>query len=121
MRKKRQFYLGLNRGVTEVYESDPWFRKFYMAIATLYGVPFSQAVAITKQDRILSAFALVNITLALEQSIEVWHTWWKDDQEVTPELAEEFCRTYYLQTGTHVLPSFHDLLEKTMNKTRKTS
>ena len=52
----------------------------------------------------ISAFASINISIALEKNIKVWHPWWKEKRKVTPELAEEFCRGYYERTGEQVVP-----------------
>jgi len=109
IKKRKPFYLGPYVGVSEVFESDPWFRQFYMAIATFYGIPFSQDSAVSKQGKILSAFGSINITIALEEQVKVWHPWWKEKREVTPELAEEFCRITFENTGQHIVPCFQDL------------
>ena len=101
---KKGFYLGPHKGLSKVFDNDPWFRSFYMEIAKLYGYPASQVEAITKQDKILSAFASINITIALEEHVKIWHPWWKEKREITPELAEEFCRIYYEDTGEQVVP-----------------
>lgn len=114
--KKRGFYLGPYEGISEVFDSDPWFRKFYMAIATFYGIPFSTNDALSKQGKILSAFGSINITLALEEGLKVWHPWWKEKREVTPELAEEFCRAYFEKTGQHIVPCYQDLKAKSIRK-----
>jgi len=115
-KRKKSFHLGPYVGTSEVFDSDPWFRKFYMAIATFYGIPFSTAASITKQDKILSAFGSVNITMAMEYNIKIWHPWWKENREVTPELAEDFCRQVFEKTGEHIVPCFQELLEKTQKK-----
>ena len=102
--KKKGFHLGPYKGISDVFESDPWFRSFYMEIAILYGYPFSTDASISKQDRILSAFASINITLALEEHIKIWHPWWKEKREITPELAELFCRKVFEIRGEQIIP-----------------
>jgi len=102
--KPRGFHLGPYNGISEVFDNDPWFRSLYMEIAAFYGLPVSQSSAETKQEKILSAFASINISIVLEQSIKIWHPWWKEKRKVTPELAEEFCRGYYERTGEQVVP-----------------
>ena len=62
MRKGVKFYLGLNKGASDVFEGDPWFRSFAMEIKKLYGYPTSSTDTLSKQGRILSAYATVNIT-----------------------------------------------------------
>lgn len=104
LKRQRGFHLGPYKGISDVFDNDPWFRSFYMEIAALYGLPVSQKHAYTKQEKILSAFASINISIVLEQSIKVWHPWWKEKREITPELAEEFCRGYYERTGEQVVP-----------------
>ena len=102
--KKRGFHLGPYNGISEVFDSDPWFRCLYMEIAALYGLPVSQVEATSKQEKILSAFASVNITLALEEHVSIWHPWWKEKVEVNQELAEEFCRIVYELRGEQIVP-----------------
>ncbi len=104
--KQKGFHLGPYNGISAVFDNDPWFRCFYMEIAALYGMPVSQASAESKQEKILSAFASINITIILEQSVKIWHPWWKENREITSELAEEFCRMYYEDTGLQVVPLF---------------
>lgn len=102
--KHKGFHLGPYKGLSEVFDNDPWFRCFYMEIAAFYGLPVSQASAESKQEKILSAFASINICIVLEQSVKIWHPWWKEKREITPELAEEFCRGYYERTGEQIVP-----------------
>lgn len=102
--KKRGFHLGPYKGISEVFDSDPWFRCFYMEIAAFYGLPESMALSYSKQDKILSAFASVNITLALEEHVSIWHPWWKEKVEINQELAEEFCRIVYEIRGEQIVP-----------------
>lgn len=97
------FRLGLNKGLSSVFDGDPWFRGFYMEIARLYGYPTSISEDSSKRGKILSAYATVNITLALEEHIKIWHPWWKKKREITPELAEEFCRKVYDIHGELIL------------------
>ena len=104
LKKKKLFHLGPYKGISEVFDSDPWFRCFYMEIASFYGLPVSQLEAYTKQDKILSAFASVNITLALSEHVGVWHPWWKQKLEVNQKLAEKFCRIVYNIRGEHIVP-----------------
>lgn len=120
MRKNVEFYLGLNKGASDVFDGDPWFRSFAMEISKLYGYPTSQGDTLSKQGRILSAYATVNITIALESTLKSWHHYWKAKTPITPELAERFCRRFYQLRGEHILPLFHELLERTQ-KTAKTS
>lgn len=101
---KKGFHLGPHRGISKVFDNDPWFRSFYMEIAKLYGYPSSIKAAMSKQDKILSAFASVNITLALEEHVKVWHPWWKAKRKVTPELAELFCRKVFEIRGEQIIP-----------------
>ena len=75
-----------------------------MEIASFYGLPVSQLEAYTKQDKILSAFASVNITLALSEHVSIWHPWWKEKVEVNQGLAEEFCRIVYEIRGEQIVP-----------------
>ena len=104
LNKKRGFHLGPYKGISEVFDSDPWFRCFYMEIAALYGLPESMSLSYSKQDKILSAFASVNITLALEEHVSIWHPWWKEKVEINQELAEEFCRIVYEIRGEQIVP-----------------
>lgn len=104
LKKKKGFHLGPYKGISDVFDSDPWFRKFYMEIAVFYGLPAAQTECASKQDRILSAFASVNITLALEEHIKIWHPWWKEKRKVDQELAEEFCRIVYELRGEQIVP-----------------
>ena len=55
---RSQFRLGLNSGLSDVFDGDPWFRQFYMEIAKFYGYPTSTIEDSSKQGKILSAFAL---------------------------------------------------------------
>lgn len=105
-KKKKKFHLGPYKGVSEVFENDAWFRSFYMEIAKLYGFPVSQLESYTKQDKILSAFASINITLALEEHVSLWHPWWKGQVAITEELAEDFCRSVYEIRGEHLVAIF---------------
>lgn len=105
-KKKKKFHLGPYKGISEVFENDVWFRSFYMEIAKLYGFPVSQLDSYTKQDKILSAFASVNITLALEEHVELWHPLWKKQATVTEQLAEDFCRSVYEIRGEHLVPFY---------------
>ena len=102
--RKKSFHLGPHKGISKVFDNDPWFRSFYMEIAKLYGYPASQAEALTKQDKILSAFASINITIALEEHVKIWHPWWKAKQKITPELAELFCRKVFEIRGEQIIP-----------------
>ena len=104
LNKKRGFYLGPYKGMSDVFDNDPWFRSFYMEIASLYGYPVSRFDSISKQDKILSAFASINITIALEEHIKIWHPWWKAKQKITPELAELFCRKVFEIRGEQIIP-----------------
>lgn len=104
LNKKRGFHLGPYNGISEVFENDPWFRCFYMEIAAFYGLPVSQFAVYSKQDKILSAFASVNITLALEEHVSIWHPWWKEKVEINQDLAEEFCRIVYELRGEQIVP-----------------
>lgn len=103
IKKRKPFHLGPYEGISEVFDSDPWFRSFYMEIAIFYGYPYSTEEALSKQDSILSAFASVNLTLALEEYVKIWHPWWKAKREINPELAEEFCRLVYEKRGEDII------------------
>jgi len=118
--KERKFYLGVNKGASDVFEGDPWFRSFAMEIAKFYGYPTSPGDTLSKQGKILSAYATINVTIALESTLKSWHRYWKAKTPITPELAEKFCRRFYQMRGEHILPSFHELLERT-RKSVKTS
>ena len=100
---RSQFRLGLNSGLSDVFDGDPWFRQFYMEIAKFYGYPTSTIEDSSKQGKILSAFATVNITIALQEYINVWHPWWKEKRKITPQLAEEFCRMFFERNGEHLI------------------
>ena len=104
LNKKRGFHLGPYRGMSDVFDNDAWFRSLYMEIASLYGYPISQSDTMSKQDKILSAFASINITLALEEHVKIWHPWWKTKQKITPELAELFCRKVFEIRGEQIVP-----------------
>ena len=98
------FRLGLNVGLSEVFDGDPWFRVFYMEIAKMYGFPTSVKEDTSKRGKIMSTYATVNITLILEEHMDIWHPWWKEKREVTPSLAEEFCRQVFEHRGEDLIP-----------------
>lgn len=104
--QRKPFFLGLNRGISDVFSGDPWFRSFYMEIAKLYGYPTSTAEDETQRGKLLSTFATVNISMALEEHRMEWIPLWKEKVEVTPELAEDFCRKVFAIRGEHIVPIF---------------
>lgn len=103
-KQQHKFRLGLNIGISEVFSGDPWFRRFYMEIAHLYGYPTSTEAAMSNRDKALSAYATVNISMALEEHRSEWIPFWRKKVTVTPQLAEDFCRKVFELRGEHIIP-----------------
>ena len=99
-----KFHVGRYGTIAEALESSLWFHKFVAGLCDFYGYPPSNAACATKRDRLLYAWAMMNIV----QSITEYSVLWINgiDRYDIDLLVESFARGVYELSGEDVIPPF---------------
>jgi len=99
-----KFLVGKYGTISEAYESSIWFHKFIAGLCDYFGYPSTSAECFTKRDRLMHAWAMMNIVYAVKE----YSVLWVDgiDMYDIDLLVDSFARGVLDLSGQDVIPPF---------------
>lgn len=98
--------IGKYQSIGEAYENSMWFYKLVTGLCDYYGYPATQGECYSKNERIMYAWAIMNIVNCLRE----YKILWVDgvDKFDIDLLIESFVEAVYDLSGKAVIPPFGD-------------
>ena len=96
--------IGKNQSIGEAYANSMWFYKLVTGLCDFYGYPASHSECHTKNERLMYAWAVMNIVKSLRE----YKILWIDgvDKFDVDLLVESFAEAVYDLSGEAVIPPF---------------
>ncbi len=102
--------VGKYGSIGQAYENSIWFYRFVTGLCDYYGYPATRAECYTKSDRLMYAWAVMNIVKSLKEYEVLWIG--GVDKFDVSLLVESFAEAVYDLSGENIIPPFAGGLEK---------